>query len=428
MDTPGPMRPPVVDTSCICTNPSIKNISGVKKYVPRTNMCLQPGVKSSIHPVGPKPSRGDRNRNHSPLLPGLPDDLAVACLTRVPRFDHYKLRFVCKRWKRLLTSSFYYTLRNDKGLAEEWIYIMKRDKEKKVSWQAFDPVHLVWQPLPPVPKEYTRAIGFGCAVLGGCHLYLFGGKDPVKGSMRRVVFFSARTNNWHRAPDMKRRRHFLGSCVIDNRLYVAGGESGGNPQTMRSAEVYDPSKNRWEYISDMTAPMVPFIGVVYDGKWFLKGIGTEQQVWSEMYKPKMNRWFPVNNSMVAGWRNPSATLNGKLYALDCKDGCKLGVYDEGSDSWSTCMDSGMHLGNSQALEAAALIPVNGKLCIVRNNMSITVIDVSKAGNSENVIDEDLWETIAGKGHFKTIIRNLLSSLAGRTRLQSHIVHCQVMRA
>uniref|UniRef100_A0A7N0ZXG4 F-box domain-containing protein n=1 Tax=Kalanchoe fedtschenkoi TaxID=63787 RepID=A0A7N0ZXG4_KALFE len=424
-----PMQPPLVDTTCMCrVDTGLKTVSGAKKYVPRTKLCLQPTVKSSIHPVWLKPSRGDRNRNHSPLIPGLPDDLAIACLIRVPRVDHSKLRLVSKRWYRLLRGNFYYTLRKDQGVAEEWIYIMKRDKEKKLSWHAFDPVYLVWQPLPPVPKEYTHAIGFGCAVLRD-HLYLFGGKDPMKGSMRRVTYYSARTNSWHRAPDMKRRRHFLGSCVINKCLYVAGGENDGAHRTMRSAEVYDPNKCQWMYISDMTAPMVPFIGVVHDGAWFLKGIGTQRQVLSEMYRPEMNSWSPVYDGMVAGWRNPSASLDGKLYALECKDGCRIGAYDKGSDSWSTCVDSGMHLGNSVALEAAALIPVNGKLCIVRNNMSITLVDVSKAGvgNSRSNGNDELWETVAGKGQFRTMITNLLSSLTGRNGLQSHIVHCQVMR-
>ncbi|RVW47458.1 hypothetical protein CK203_086474 [Vitis vinifera] len=38
--------------------------------------------------------------------------------------------------------------------------------------------------------------------------------------------------------------------------------------------------------------------------------------------------------------------------------------------------------------------------------------------------EHLWETIAGRGQFKTLVTNLWSSLAGRNRLKSHIVHCQ----
>ncbi|KAE8663448.1 F-box/kelch-repeat protein [Hibiscus syriacus] len=189
----------------------------------------------------------------SPLLPGLPDDLGIACLIRVPGFEHRKLRLVCKT----------------------------------------------------------------C----GCHLYLFGGKDPLKKDMRRVVFYSARTNKWHRAPDMLRRRHFSGSCVINNCLYVAGGENEGVHRSLRSAEVFDPNKNRWSYISDMSTAMVPFIGVVNEGKWFLQGIGSHQQVMSEVYQPE-----PIAGTM----------------------------------SITKHIDSRKHLGNSRALEVAALVPLNGK--------------------------------------------------------------------
>jgi hypothetical protein len=102
--------------------------------------------------------------------------------------------------------------------------------------------------------------------LSGCHLYLFGGKDPLKGSMRRVVYYSARTNKWHRAPNMQRKRHFFGFCVINNCLYVAGGECEGVQRSLRSAEMYDPNRNKWCSISDMSTAMVPFIGVVYGGR------------------------------------------------------------------------------------------------------------------------------------------------------------------
>jgi hypothetical protein len=124
----------------------------------------------------------------------------------------------------------------------------------------------LWQPLPPVPVEYSEALGFGCAVLSGCNLYLFGGKDPVKGSMRRVVYYSAQTNKWHRAKGMQRRRHFFGFCVINNCLFVAGGECEGVQRSLRSAEMYDPNRKKWCYISDMSTAMVPFIGVVFGGR------------------------------------------------------------------------------------------------------------------------------------------------------------------
>ncbi|XP_042459304.1 F-box/kelch-repeat protein At1g55270-like [Zingiber officinale] len=430
-----PPPPLVVDTSaCLCrADAGFRTARGAKKYVPTTNLCVQPSIRNSIHPVRSAAATRltelrERSRRQSALLPGLPDDLAVACLVRVPRADHRKLRLVCRRWQRLLSGNYYYSLRRTLGLAEEWLYVIKRDgRDGRISWEAFDPVHQLWRPLPPIPKDYSQAVGFGCAALSGCHLYLFGGRDPRKGSMRRVIYYNARTNKWHRAPDLLRRRQFFGSCVIDNRLYVAGGESEGVSRSLRSAEMYDPSKNRWSFIAELSSPMVPLVGVIYQGKWFLKGLGPQQQVLSEVYAPESDAWESVFDGMVSGWRNPSVCIDGELFGLDCKDGCRLRVYEAATDSWRRGTDSKAHLGSSRAVEAAALVPLMGKLCIVRNNMSITLVDVVRDGGG-NGSEEERWETIAGKGQIKTFVTNLLSTIAGRSGGKTHIVHCQVLHA
>ncbi|KNA24325.1 hypothetical protein SOVF_016810 [Spinacia oleracea] len=421
------LQAPLVDSvSCYCkVDSSLKTVVGARRFVPGSKICIQPDINPRAHKK--KNSRRERTRVQPPLLPGLPDDLAIACLIRVPRVEHRKLRLVCKRWHRLLAGNYYYSLRKNLGMAEEWVYVMKRDRDGKISWHAFDPTYQVWLPLPPVPVEYSEARGFGCAVLSGCHLYLFGGEDPLRGSMRRVVFYSARTNKWHPAPSMLRRRHCFGSCVIDNCLYVAGGECEGIQRALRSAEVYDPNRNRWSSVTDMTTGMVPFIGVVYNGKWYLKGLGSHRQVMSESYDPENSSWSPVTDGMVSSWRNPSTTMNGHLYSIDCRDGCKLRVYNEEADSWVKFIDSKLHLGSSRALEAAALIPLNGKLCIIRNNMSISLVDVS---NPDKQVESNpnLWENVGGKGPFRTMVTNILSSIAGRSGLKTHIVHCQVLQA
>ncbi|XP_077212945.1 F-box/kelch-repeat protein At1g55270-like [Tasmannia lanceolata] len=420
------VQAPLVETvSCYCrVDSGLKTVAGARKFVPGSKLCLQPDIKPHAHKV--KNARRERNRNQAPLLLGLPDDLAIACLIRVPRVEHCKLRLVCKSWCRLLAGNFFYSLRKNLGMAEEWVYVIKRDRDGRISWHAFDPTYQLWQPLPPVPREYSEALGFGCAVLSGCYLYLFGGKDPLRGSMRRVIFYNARTNKWHRAPEMLRKRHCFGSCVINNCLYVAGGECDGNQRTLRSAEVYDPNKNKWTFITEMSIGMVPFIGVVYDGRWFLKGLDSHRHVMSEAYVPETNQWGTVNDGMVQGWRNPSISLDGKLYALDCRDGCKLRVYDRATDSWNKFSDSKLHLGSSRALEAAALVSLNGKLCIIRNNMSISLVDVSSP-DKHLESNTHLWETISGKGHLKTFVTNLWSNIAGRNGLKSHIVHSQVLQ-
>ncbi|CAM8910259.1 unnamed protein product [Rhodiola kirilowii] len=421
------IQAPMVDSvSCYC-RVDAGTVAGARKFVPGSKMCIQPDINPNAHRS--KNSRRERTRYQPPLLPGLPDDIAIACLIRVPRVEHTKLRLVCKRWYRLLAGNYFYCQRKNLGMAEEWVYVMKRDRDGKISWHAFDPTYQLWQPLPPIPAEYSEVVGFGCCVLSGCHLYLFGGRDPRRGSMRRVIFYSARTNKWHSAPYMLRKRHFFGSCVINNCIYVAGGECDGMQRCLRSAEVYDPNRSRWNFITDMTAAMVPFITVVYDGKWFLKGLGSQREVMSEAYDPETNMWSEVNDGMVAGWRNPSISMNGKLYALDCRDGCKLRVYDEATETWKKFIDSKLHLGSSRALEAAALVPLNGKLCIIRNNMSISLVDVSSPNRQEqDDTNPHLWENIAGRGNFRTLVTNLWSTIAGRSSMKSHIVHCQVLQA
>ncbi|WOL16915.1 hypothetical protein Cni_G25703 [Canna indica] len=423
------VRAPLVDSvSCYCrVDAGLKTVVGARKFVPGANSCLFPENVSNR--IRPKNSRKERSRNQPPLLPGLPDDLAIACLIRVPRVQHQNLRFVCKRWNRLVSGNYFYSLRKKLGMAEEWVYVIKRDRDGKICWYAFVPIHQLWRSLPPVPVDYSEAIGFGCAVLSGCYLYLFGGKNPSKGSMRRVVFYNARTNKWHRAPDMLRKRQFFSSCVINNCLYVAGGECEGNLRTLRSGEVYDPNRNRWTFIAEMTIEMTPFIGVVYEGKWFLKGLDNNRQVVSKVYMPTTNTWSTVNSAIVTGCRNPTISLNGRLYASGCNDGCKLKVYEGATDSWNKFMDSKFHLGNCRTYWAVSFISLNGKLAIVRNNMSISLIDLC---NPENIIETNsahVWrEAVARKGQLKSFVASLWSSIAGRSGSKGNIVvHCQVLQ-
>ncbi|CAI9100554.1 OLC1v1037680C1 [Oldenlandia corymbosa var. corymbosa] len=134
---------------------------------------------------------------------------------------------------------------------------------------------------------------------------------------------------------------------ISSLAHVAGGGNEGIHRLLRSAEVYDPKKKRWSFISDMSTDMVPLIGVVYEGNWFLKVVGAHRKVLSEFYKPETDSWRPVFDGLVDGWRN--------LYSLECKDGCKLKVYDEATDSWSKHIDSRMHRGSSKAFKHVLLV-------------------------------------------------------------------------
>jgi hypothetical protein len=59
--------------------------------------------------------------------------------------------------------------------------------------------------------------------------------------------------------------------------------------------------------------------------------------------------------MVTGWRSPSACLDGRFYAADCKDGYRLRAYDEAADAWTTCVDSKQQRGNVTVLISRILL-------------------------------------------------------------------------
>lgn len=420
---------PLVDTvSCYCrVDAGLKTVAGARRFVPGAKICTQP----DINPNGPRSrtSRRERSRTQSPFIPGLPDDIAIACLVRVPRSSYQNLRLVSRSWNRLLTSNFFYSLRKKCGTIEEFVYVIRRDGHQKLTWQAYDPIYQLWLPLPPIPSEFSEVIGFECAVLSGCYLYLFGGKDPVKGSLRRVIFYNARTNKWHRAPAMQRKRHSFGACVINNRLYVAGGECEGTEGALKSTEVYDPNKNRWSTVSEMMIGIVPFLGVVHNEKWLLGGIDRHRGIVIEVYDPKTNSWSFFDERMINGWNSPSISMYGKLYAMDCRDGCTLRVYDDDSNTWSKLTSGRVkHVGSSRSFEAVGIVSIGGKLGIVRNNMSIRLFDVLNNGKSMETNSKSQWEVIVGKKLLKTMVANLWSSIAGTSGMKNCVVHCQVLQA
>ncbi|KAF0912880.1 hypothetical protein E2562_019463 [Oryza meyeriana var. granulata] len=64
------------------------------------------------------------------------------------------------------------------------------------------------------------------------------------------------------------------------------------------------------------------------------------------------------------------------------------------------MDSRRHLGSSRAFEAAALVSLNGKICIIRNNMSITLVDVSNTPTVIEINSAHMWDIFARKGQHR----------------------------
>lgn len=116
----------------------------------------------------------------SPLLPGLPDDVAKYCLALVPRSNFPAMGCVCRKWRSFMQSKELITVRKLAGVLEEWLYILTMDVEGKEShWEVLDSSGLKHHHLPPMPGA-MRA-GFGVVVLNG-KLLVMAGYLVVKGT------------------------------------------------------------------------------------------------------------------------------------------------------------------------------------------------------------------------------------------------------
>lgn len=82
--------------------------------------------------------------------------------------------------------------------------------------------------------------------------------------------------------------------------------------------------------TSLSTTIVPFIGIIYNGQWFLKGFRSYREVKNEAYVLETYTLISISDGMVADWCNPSISFNGQLYAWDYQDGCELRVYNRGT--------------------------------------------------------------------------------------------------
>ncbi|CAD5167008.1 unnamed protein product [Musa acuminata subsp. malaccensis] len=190
-----------------------------------------------------KRERGtEREEFYKALLPGLPDDIALDCLARVPLRFHPGLRLVCCRWRDLVTGPSFHRHRERIGTAEDLIFLVQAvvpvekcsdsEEEKEGGAVCQPPVyglsaynatlgswHRVAMPAPVPLFAQVAAVGREVVLLGGW--------DPA--SMEpttEVRVLDPATGGWRRGAAMVAARSFFACAALAGRVYVAGAMMG----------------------------------------------------------------------------------------------------------------------------------------------------------------------------------------------------------
>jgi len=161
--------------------------------------------------------------------------------------------------------------------------------------EVFDTKTNTWTTLKPMtlPRNHLDvayldgklyAIG---GKVGSCFPGGFGSNVPMTES------YDIAHNTWSTMAPMPTARSGMGAAVIDNKIYVIGGEgfAGEKGGVFRTNEAYDPNSDKWVEEPPMPTGLQGFAKGVLDGKLYaVSGIGLRAPMYSraalsEAYTP-----------------------------------------------------------------------------------------------------------------------------------------------
>ncbi|RVX09932.1 F-box/kelch-repeat protein SKIP4 [Vitis vinifera] len=230
----------------------------------------------------------------SPLICGLPDDIALICLARVPRKYHTLLKCVSRRWRDLVSSE---------------------------EWHAYRQKHKLMNP-GFMPCAETSSSGF--AVM--CWI-----PTQQEDATDEVYSYDASTNRWSEAAPLSTARCYFACEVLNGKIYAIGG-LGSKSNDPHSWDTYNPHTNSWKSHSDPN--IVPDIedSIVLDEKIYIR-CGTSaltSHVYAVVYNPSHGTWQHADADMVLGWQGPAVVVDGILYVLDQRLGTRLMMWQKES--------------------------------------------------------------------------------------------------
>ena len=151
----------------------------------------------------------------------LGDDLVLRACLRVPFMTHGSLHAVCQRFKSLLRSDDFRKQRLEYGLVEYGVVMAGGRRDDSVSADCWMLSEGRWRSIPPMSGPRRGA----CSVIIDNEMWVMGGEDG-ENYLATVEVYSPKTNSWRSCTPMSQRRFAAVAGVVGGRVVVAGGWSG----------------------------------------------------------------------------------------------------------------------------------------------------------------------------------------------------------
>jgi len=162
--------------------------------------------------------------------------------------------------------------------------------------EMFDPAMNKWENITSMTRARN---GAGAAVIGS-HLYAIGGRDKSS-RHKSCEMFSHESNTWVEIAEMNHGRAGAAVATLHDKIYAVGGRS--NDKTyLRSMEFFDPTTGQWSMCKPMETCRYFFSMAVVDNLMYVIGgniynefdDSDHKPVPVEIFDPATSQWEILN--------------------------------------------------------------------------------------------------------------------------------------
>jgi N-acetylneuraminic acid mutarotase len=178
----------------------------------------------------------------------------------------------------------------------------------------------------------------------GGQVYVIGGFGSTAEPVDTVEVYDPGTDRWRTAAPLPIAVHHAAAAVVDGRLFVIGGYTGGRVRWTPLGTVfeYDPALNSWRGRAQMPTPRGGHAVAVVGGRLYALG-GSADRVTNahEVYDVAADRWSTANGMPTARDHLAAVGFEGRVWAIGGRESflgtqyANVEVYDPATDSWRT---------------------------------------------------------------------------------------------
>jgi len=204
--------------------------------------------------------------------------------------------------------------------------------------QEYDPATDTWTTKTSLPSARTR---FASAVLND-KIYIAGGVNDGGAFLNTTEYYDPFTDTWGTTGNLNKVRADFAMVAVNGKLYAIGGTKKANLDCENRTDVFDPATETWtDLASNIPAKRSGHAAAVVNNKIYVFGgdfQGTLQTITYEL-EPSIPSWTTMTDIPTPRTKLAAMTVGGLSYVVGGNDGTndltKVEIYDPSDNSWTT---------------------------------------------------------------------------------------------